>query len=131
MAVGEITRDGFPYLALKGLTKTNVAVSKGQVVVFDTDGWMLSTDALAGPHGVALNTQTATALTQKEMNVLVRGCVIVAKAAEDQFQGQSVKWNGTAVAKLTEGIDNLMSIVGTVLTTALTAVGTVEIILFQ
>lgn len=131
MAVGEISRDGFNYLAVKGLTKTNTAVSKGAVVIFNTDGWITAGDAAVGPHGVALNTQTATAATQKELIVLLRGCVHIAKHAEDQFQGQALKWDGTDMAKLVEGVDTFMSNVGMALSTALTAVAEVEVLLSQ
>jgi hypothetical protein len=129
MAVGEITRDGFPYLIVKGLTKTGVTVTKGQVVIFDTDGWNVCGDAGVGPHGVAMN--AATGAGQVELRVMLRGCVIIAKANEIQLQGQSVKWNATAAALLTQDKDTLMSIVGTVMVDAVKAATETEVLLLQ
>lgn len=130
MAVGEVTRDGFPFLAVKGLSKTGAGTVKGSVYIFDTDGWFLAGDAAAGPHGVALTAVTATA-GQVVVTILLRGCVIVSKANEAQFQGQSVKWNAVAAALLTEDKDTLMSVIGTVLADVLKAETTTEILLLQ
>lgn len=129
MAIGEITRDGFPYLAVKGLSKTTTAITKGSVVVFNTDGWITAGDAAVGPHGVALT--TTSAVGQQIVSILLRGCVIIPKADEAQYQGQSVKWNATAAALLTEDKDNLQSIIGTVIADVLKAATTTEIVLLQ
>jgi len=129
MAVGEITRDGFSYLAVKGLSKTTTALTKGNVVIFDTDGWITAGDAAVGPHGVCLTTSAASG--QQVCSVLLRGCVIVSKANEAQFQGNAVKWNATAAAILVEDKDNLQSIIGTVIADVAKAAVTTEIVLLQ
>lgn len=130
MAVGEITRDGYAFLAVKGLSKTGGPIVKGNVYIFDTDGWFLAGDAAVGPHGVALKSVIATA-GQVEAVIMLRGCVIVPKADEAQYQGQSVKWNAVAAALLTEDKDNLQAIIGTVLADVIKAATTTEILLLQ
>jgi hypothetical protein len=130
MAVGEITRDGYPYLILNGLTKTNTAVATGAVVFYDTDGWGPSGSDGVGPHGIAMNTQTATAVTQKQLSVMVQGCVMAKKTAGAALaQGQAVKTDGTSLVVVVETTNNSQMVVGVVLSAALSAATEVEILI--
>jgi len=130
MAVGEITRDGYPCLVLKGVTKTNTAISAGAVVFYDTDGWGPSGSDGVAPHGIALNTQTATSAVQKEAQVMVQGCVMAKKTAGAALaQGQAVKCDGTSLVVVVETTNNSQMVVGVVISAAASAATEVEILI--
>jgi hypothetical protein len=94
MTAGDVKRTSAspPYI-IKGVTKTNTAITKGVIHHFDTDGWAPCGADGYGKHGVAMNTQAATAATQKEAQIMVEGTVMVSKAAGALKQGQPVKSN--------------------------------------
>ena len=95
-AIGDITR-GFPFLAIKGLTKTNTAITLGKLVVYDTDGWGPSAATDAGPFGVALNTQAAVVSEQLEADVFLTGAIRISKKTGTGIaQGQGVMQSADA-----------------------------------
>jgi len=80
-----------PFVVIKGLTKTNTAISKGDLLAFDTDGWAPALDTHRGPFGVALNDQTAEPGVQKVAHVMLHGQVRIKKVAAGVInQGQAV-----------------------------------------
>jgi len=82
MTQGDIDRTGVDFLVVDGLSKTNTAITKGQLVIFDTDGWGPGAAASTGPWGVLISaTVAAVVATQHDIQVCVRGNVRVQKKA--------------------------------------------------
>lgn len=95
MALGDIDMTR-PYLLIDGETKTNTAVTRGDLLQYDTDGWFPAVQAV-GPaddsaiYGVCLDTEAAVGGTQVKIRVLLRGVVQVAKNATEAMEvGQAV-----------------------------------------
>ena len=85
------------------LTKTNTAITKGQVLCFDTDGYAPATITLrAAATGylyklmVALETKAAVAATQVAFKGLEDGVVEITKVAGTIGKGQYVAVSATA-----------------------------------
>jgi len=130
MTIGDIVKDDF--VVVDGLTKTNTAVTKGTIVVFNTDGWTPAGAATIGPHGICLTTQAAVAGTQTAIQVLIKGCAKVAKpsgAALNQGVAIESDTNAKAVVYKTAGTV-LDSVVGVVTKKAETTDTEVEVEMF-
>ena len=118
-------------VVIKGKSKTNTAIAKGDVVVLDTDGWAGVTSGTPGPFGVCLDDVAAVAGTQFDIRVAIRGRFEVTKPAGALIQGQPVKGDSTGAVELAvlTGMapDELMLVVGTVIDDAANADTTVVI----
>jgi len=74
---GDINKT-FEYLVVKTTSKTNTAVTRGQVLAFDTDGFAPCSAGDQGPFRVCLETKAAGgAGVQTEFPALVYGVVSV------------------------------------------------------
>jgi len=93
-AAGDIIRT-VPFVVIKGVTKTNTAIEKGQLLAFDTDGWAPANNSHTGPFGVALNDQSAEAGVQKEAHVMLHGQVRIQKVTGAISQGQGIMPSAT------------------------------------
>ena len=90
MAKGDIMNTG-DLVVEEGLCKTDVALVVGDVVVFDTDGWVQAGTTSMAPYGVNLTAVTVSS-GQVPVRIVRRGVVIVAKDNSNALViGQRVK----------------------------------------
>lgn len=100
MAGGDV-KWTYGLFAIKALSKTNTAITKGDVVYFDTDGWAPAVQG-AGPgatgsYGVMISaTVAAVAGVQSDITVLLRGEVEINKITGALSQGEPVGLSATS-----------------------------------
>jgi hypothetical protein len=82
-----------PFFQTKALSKTNTAITKGQLCAFDTDGWGPAGAASVGPFGVMTSPGIAAIVaTQQDITILRLGAVRVLKTAGAAISdGQAVQ----------------------------------------
>lgn len=95
----------YALLVIDAVTKTNTAVTKGDVVGFDTDGWAPAAQAagpgptMGGVFGVSLDTEEAVAATQKAIRVMLKGAIYITKTTGTAIEvGEAVGLTATAGA---------------------------------
>ncbi len=125
--------------AIDVLSQTNVAVNRGDVVQFNTDGWAQAVIAtgVGKPFGIWISASvTATAATQKAGTVLLRGVAEVTKVTGALDQGDGVMITATdgevgilVSAGASYTADEAMGFVGTVVVAALSGDATVKALL--
>lgn len=91
-------------------SKQNVAITKGEVVVFDTDGYRIcaAADAAGTKAYMATSTVTATAATRKKVEIVRQGYCRVYKIGDGQYIGDTptfddnggVKTGGNAIGNM-------------------------------
>lgn len=121
MTAGDMLR-GEGLILRQMLAKTTTAITKGEMLVYDTDGLAQAGADADGPHYMSPETHAAPASGQTEFSAVKEGDVQVKKAAGTAIpQAAYVKCAASGAITLWANTDDAWEIVGYAIDAAATA----------